>query len=164
MIFDGYFQSEKYFLEHPLYLNNITPKTNIYFLHVRLGDYCNTFYDLPLKRYYSEAILRITEDDTSARFLIFSNEVAKARILIQEQILVPFDYVFSNATTAYDTLKEMASCSGAICANSSLSWMGAYYQKQPRKNIYMPFPWIKNSKLGRPFDLYPEWATRIKVF
>ena len=131
---------------------------------MRLGDYCNTMYDLPLKRYYSDAIIRITESDNAAKFLIFSNEVEKAHRFIENHIMVPFDYTFSKALTAYDTLIEMASCSGAICANSSLSWMGAYHQKQPRKNIYMPFPWIRNSKLGRPFDLYPEWATTIKVF
>lgn len=164
VIFNGYFQSEKYFSDYPFYLNNITIKVNLYFLHVRLGDYCNTMYDLPLKRYYSEAIIRITESDNTAKFLIFSNEVKKAQQFIENHIMVPFDYTFSKALSAYDTLIEMASCSGAICANSSLSWMGAYYQKQPRKNIYMPFPWIRNSKLGHPVDLYPEWATTIKVF
>jgi hypothetical protein len=49
----------------------------------------------------------------------------------------------------------MSCCVGAICANSSLSWLGAYYQKPPRKNIFMPSPWIK-TKLDA--EIYPDWV------
>lgn len=162
VIFEGYFQSPKYFLtaQSPPSLE-IIKKPNTYFLHIRLGDYCTIpKYQVPLKKYYSEAIMQIIENDINAKFLVFSNENAKAQKYINEHIKVPFDYVFSETTSAFETLKEMASCAGAICANSSLSWMGAYYQAEPRSNIYMPNPWII-SPMPIRVDIYPDWATVI---
>lgn len=161
VIFEGYFQSPKYFLPSPSVPLEVTKKPNTYFIHIRLGDYCNTpIYQIPLKAYYSEAIMQITENDIHAKFLVFSNENTKAQTYITENIKVPFDYTFSQAESAFDTLKEMASCAGGICANSSLSWMGAYYQAEPRSNIYMPDQWIVPNPI--PLDIYPDWATVIK--
>lgn len=161
VIFQGYFQSPKYFLDtNPAQLDMIK-KPHTYFLHIRLGDYCLTdFYNIPLKKYYSEAIMQITENDINAKFLVFSNENQKAQTYITENIKVPFDYTFSLAESALETLSEMASCTGAICANSSLSWMGAYYQGAPYNNIYMPYPWI-NTK--QKVSIYPDWATVIDL-
>ncbi len=155
ILLDGYFQSEKYFeLSKPLQLA-IEKKVHTYFLHIRLGDYCTLdMYKIPLQNYYSKAIINIMESDIDAHFLVFSNDNKNAELFIKKNILVPFDYKISEAKTAYDTLVEMSSCCGAICTNSSLSWMGAYYQREPRKNIYMPYPWL-NSKLNTK-DLCPN--------
>lgn len=162
IILDGYFQSQKYFiLTKPLQLA-IEKKAHTYFLHIRLGDYCDIdIYKIPLKNYYSKAIINIMESDINAHFLVFSNDNKNAELFIKKNILVPFDYKISESKTAYDTLVEMSSCCGAICTNSSLSWMGAYYQSEPRKNIYMPYPWL-NSKVNTN-DIYPEWASVIDL-
>jgi hypothetical protein len=161
VIFDGYFQCESYFLtiQPSIHINNSKPHT--YFIHIRLGDYVgNKLYELPLKSYYNEAIMQITENDIEAKFLVFSNDNTKAEQYIQTHIKVPFDYTFSKAETALETLQEMASCAGAICANSSLSWMGAFYQSNPNKQVYMPRPWINTSE---PLEVYPDWAKVIDL-
>jgi len=166
VLFHGYFQSPKYFISNypTTQIKQKEKKPNTYFLHIRLGDYCNhKDYKIPLKKYYSEAIMQIMESDIQAKFLVFSNENHKVEKFIKDNIHVPFDYTLAETQTAYDTLLEMASCSGAICANSSLSWMGAYYQQEPRKNIYMPYPWMNPSKKKTHFDLYPDWAIMIDL-
>ena len=163
VIFEGYFQCPKYFLTA-----NPTPieakkKHNTYFIHIRLGDYCtNPLYQIPLKKYYTEAIMQIIENDINAKFLVFSNENEEAKTYITKNIKVPFDYTFSLAKSALETLTEMASCAGGICANSSLSWMGAYYQEEPRSNIYMPNEWVTFTKTPI-LDIYPDWATIIDL-
>jgi hypothetical protein len=50
----------------------------------------------------------------------------------------------------------MANCAGAICANSSLSWLGAFFQKRAKGMVYMPSKWINGKTTD---DLYPSWAT-----
>jgi len=161
VIFDGYFQNQKYFTDSPPIPFPSTKKPNTYFLHIRLGDYCKIdTYQIPLKKYYSEVIMQITENDINAKFLIFSNENIKAQEFINTNIKVPFDYTFSTSESALDTLIEMAACTGAVCANSSLSWMGAYYQSTPRQNIFMPSPW---ANIKYKIDIYPDWATIIDL-
>jgi len=158
IILDGYFQSPKYISDKPPNPIKTEKKPNTYFLHIRLGDYTTTpFYQIPLHRYYSEAIMNIMENDINAKFLVFCNENDKIALYIKDNIKVPFDYTVSTAETAYDTIKEMSSCQGAICTNSSLSWMGAYYQ-EPKTLIYMPRPWTNSKKVA---EIYPNWATVI---
>jgi hypothetical protein len=157
IILDGYFQSPLYLPEKPPTLKT-EKKPNTYFLHIRLGDYTTSpFYQIPLQRYYSKAIMNIMEHDINAKFLVFCNENDKIEQYIKTNIKVPFDYTVSSAATAYDTLSEMSACTGAICTNSSLSWMGAYYQ-DPKTEIYMPRPWTTIKKVT---EIYPLWATII---
>jgi hypothetical protein len=157
VIFKGYFQ-------HPNYLPNNPYKPipyqqtykHTYFLHIRLGDYKKfDQFQIPIIPYYNLAIRLIKNRDSRAKFLVFSNENDEAERFIKKNIIIPFEYSFSSAKSSYDTLYEMSCCVGAICANSSLSWLGAYYQKPPRKNIFMPSPWIK-TKLDA--EIYPDWV------
>jgi hypothetical protein len=53
------------------------------------------------------------------------------------------EYKLSDSKTGYDSLVEMANCAGGICANSSLSWLGGYFQKEMRGIICMPSEWIR---------------------
>ena len=64
-----------------------------------------------------------------------------------------------------DTLYIMSSCCGAICANSTLSFMGSVLQKTEKKkeNIYMPYPFVNFTDGFNPSnvtrEMYPEWCT-----
>ena len=64
-----------------------------------------------------------------------------------------------------DTLYIISSCCGAICSNSTLSFMGALFQKEPKKkeHIYMPYPFVNFidgfDSTNITFDMYPEWCS-----
>ncbi len=59
----------------------------------------------------------------------------------------------------------MSSCKGGICSNSTLSWLGSYFQKNKEKNkeyIFMPYPWVNfiyDFNKDNIMDVYPEWVT-----
>jgi hypothetical protein len=162
VIFRGYFQSQRYFPEQaPLIYSQKYEDT--FFLHIRLGDYVGSVHEVDLKNYYNDALSRIKSSIEQPKLLIFSDQPLKAEDYIKKYLNMDnTSYTHSKAVDAYDCLVEMASCVGGICANSSLSWMGAYFQRpQQDAHIYMPSPWSKGEHLGIPIDLYPEWAIKL---
>ena len=162
VIFRGYFQSQRYFPEQPSVIYS-QKYEDTFFLHIRLGDYVGSVHEIDLKNYYNDALSRIKSSIQEPKIIIFSDQPLKAEEYIKKYLnMQGTTYRHSNAVSAYDCLVEMASCVGGICANSSLSWMGAYFQKPPYEaHIYMPTPWSKGEQLGMPIDLYPEWAIKL---
>ena len=155
VVLNGFFQSERYFPTRvPSIRKAYRPHT--YFIHIRAGDYLTSKdHYINLATYHARTIHMIRVADPYAKFLVFSNDNDYATHYLK-QFAIP--YMISSAD---DTLLEMASCAGAICANSSLSWLGAYFQRQPRTHVYMPGTWINNDQ--KTDDLYPSWATKVPV-
>ena len=156
VLIKGYFQVEQYSLELP-YLPVIRNAyyTNTYFIHIRLGDYIGFFgMDFDLSKYH-----RICFDilGPNAKYIVFSNDNIDAKKYIDK---FNINYTISDKTDALETLIEMSNCAGGICANSTFSWMGAFFQRQPRENIYVPNKWISG---GTVHGIYPSWALRIDV-
>ena len=190
IVLDGYFITEKYF-EIPLKCCiELTPNTNYYkeithnfentyFIHIRLGDYVNHFlYTIQLVNYYNYCINKIIEQDPLAKFIICTNDYS---IHFTDYInKFPqtkntnnniINYIIQDKTNdALDTLYIMKSCKGGICTNSTLSWLGAYFQQLENKNnikkhnkdyIFMPYPWVNfvNGFINDNIkDVYPEWT------
>jgi hypothetical protein len=129
--------------------------SNTYFIHVRLGDYEDSQYDVGLDYYYKSAI----ELCKPCKFLMFSDEPAKinlAQFMLTEDIcqIVPKDI------SVWESLYLMSLCKGGICANSTFSWFGALgCSGRCDGKIYMPAVWIKN-KVGNPV---PAWATELPL-
>jgi hypothetical protein len=159
IVLHGYFQNERYFPSTPPTLQKtLLPDT--VFLHIRLGDYTGTRHDVGLTKYYVECLTRLK--DKGVKFRVFSNDNTKAEEYIKSLNML-FTYTISDKTNALDVLKEMASCSGAICSNSSLSWLGAFFQAENRGPVFMPSKWI-NDVPNENFDtFYPSWATVIEI-
>jgi hypothetical protein len=158
VVLRGYCQSERYF---PAVTPGIrkTYYPNTYFIHVRAGDYLtNKVHYIDLTHYHKRTIQEIRRHDPFAKFLVFSDDAAHAQQYMK-QFRIPFK--LSAVKTAKETLLEMSACAGAICANSSLSWLGAYFQKQPRNHIYMPDRWINDGQDAT--DVYPSWANKVGV-
>ncbi len=162
IVLHGYWQNEKYFPRSlPTLAISPIPQP-YYFIHFRFGDYANTVHELDLKHYYRKAILRIIRQNTDAQFLVFSDEIDKAREYLDS---LPYEVPYSISTTvsALDVLKGMASCRGGICANSSLSFLGAYFQHKPRGTVIMPGAWMKNIPARQMAGWYPSWVTVVDL-
>jgi hypothetical protein len=159
IVLHGYFQNEGYFPSNlPTLQKTLLPNT--VFLHIRLGDYTGTRHDVGLTKYYVECLTRLKDDNK--KFLVFSNDNTKAEEYIKS-LNIPFIYTISEKMNALDVLKEMASCSGAICSNSSLSWMGAFFQAENRGPVFMPGKWIDGIPKENFNTFYPSWATVIDI-
>lgn len=146
------------------YKNKLDNFNNTYFIHIRLGDYVNNnLYNIKLNDYYTYCINKIKEQNNNARFIICTNEYGINLDNYTNNFPKDIDYIIQdNTDDELDTLYIMSSCKGGICSNSSLSWIGIYFQQNKDKNyIYMPYPWL-NFLNGYTHDntinIYPEWT------
>ena len=156
VLLKGYFQVEQYSLQLKS-IPNIRSAyyENTYFIHIRLGDYIGFHgMDFDLSNYHRSCINILGPD---AKYIVFSNENDKAEKYIEQ---FNINYTISDKTDALETLIEMANCAGGICANSTFSWMGALFQRQPRNNIFVPAKWMPYSIVT---GIFPSWARRIEV-
>jgi hypothetical protein len=145
---------------------------NIVLLHIRRGDNVGRpdWYPMPTIEHYeyllekhftdSQPVL-ICSDDLewveeqelfkSDRFYLSETRIYYPREVLNgagkmEKSLVPF----------YD-LCMMSMCSDAIIANSSLSWWGAWLQKNPNKKVITQSPWFgERLSFNNTKDLIPE--------
>jgi hypothetical protein len=156
IVLHGAFQNEQYFpsrtciptLRKAYY-------TNTYFVHIRAGDYLtDDNFSFNLVNYYSKCFSLL---DTTTNFIVFSNDNAYADTYMK-QFNIKFS--ISDKTDPLDVLIEMSNCTGGICANSSLSWLGGYFQKEPRGKIFMPSVWMKSVDYN---GVYPCWSTIIDI-
>lgn len=176
VILIGYFINYKYIPIDTFKYISIQPNdkellttnfTDIYFLHIRLGDFLKTeMYNINLTKYYNYCINRILSINSNARFYVCTNQYDN----VLENILTGFPkntkYIIQNKNNNdMDTLYIMSSCCGAICSNSTLSFMGTVFQKSPKNkdNIYMPYPFVKFidgfNSTNITLDMYPDWCS-----
>ncbi|PAF50342.1 hypothetical protein BKH43_04410 [Helicobacter sp. 13S00401-1] len=161
----GYFQSELYFedikeslkkdfvLKAPLKsktqkaLTKIRQDSKAIFVHIRRGDYLApaniTLYASLGANYYKSAIKLALEKIPDAKFYIFSDDIAWVKE--EGKSLLGFEGLecefmdLHGENEGYLDLELMRACKGAITANSSFSWWGAYLIEEP-KVVIAPFP------------------------
>ena len=137
------------------------------FIHVRLGDYkILPHHQVNLLSYFSSAIQRLPED---TRFLVFSDSIEEAKAY---ELFKNHDRcVFVDELEEYNTLFLMSRCqAGAITANSTFSWWGAFFGRQAaleeglEYRAYMPSKWMAEGGTADKTDaIYPPWATVVSV-
>ena len=178
IVLDGYFINYKYIPLQIFEKIKLLPFdqrllavnfTNVYFIHIRLGDYLkHKMYQLNLKPYYNYCINQILKLNADAKFIICTNQYDDKLQNYLKDFPKNMKYkIQDSAHTDIDTLYIMASCCGAICSNSTLSFMGALLQKtsslKNKKNIYMPYPFVNFMDGFNPSnvsaDMYPEWCS-----
>ena len=134
----------------------IKDKNELAFLHIRRGDYLKNphiHYIQPIE-YYQNAV------DT----LLKSNKNVKNIIVLSDDINWVNSQQFFNSSLfklvdcddELVTLKIMTQCKGgAICANSTFSWWGAFLGAHNSNNpVIVPSKWIRDN----PENLFPkEW-------
>lgn len=167
LILSGYFQSEKYFIEHEKEIRSffsIPKETSKYLvdkygdvstytsLHVRRGDYVNQPSHHPIcsMDYYTQAIETIGAKDV----LIFSDDIDWCRTKFKGP-----GYIFVSGNLDYQDLYLMSMCKNNIIANSSFSWWGAWLCDSGI--VVAPSVWFGNSIPHDTKDLYPSSWTVI---
>ena len=184
-----YFQTEKYFTnvadiikQDFTFKNDIKSRCQYVIdslpsqkvsIHIRRGDYVNQPENHPALpiRYYQAAIAHYPIDCT---FLVFSDDidwVKDQQIFADDRfklIETRMKYTHTAATNdgqqsslvPFFDLYMMSQCDGAIIANSSFSWWGAWLIKSPGLPIIAPMPWFGSNLSNHNMqDLIPSrWA------
>jgi hypothetical protein len=156
VLLNGYFQNENYFPSSKLIPSIKTSYyPNTYFIHIRAGDYLKSaVFNHDLSVYYENCINTL---GPSVKYIVFSNDNEYAK-----RYMANFNvqYTLSDKTDQVEVLIEMANCEGGICANSSFSWLGAFFQDKTLGKRFMPSVWMNGTDCS---GLYPRWATVISI-
>jgi len=168
---NGYFQSEKYFIENKdLILEKLLEdeetfdkikkkypevlNEEITSIHVRRGNYLdlNHIYNNLDIEYYRDAI-----DSLSAeKIFVFSNDTNYCYNNFTDK-----KFIIINENTDLEDLYLMSLCKNNIIANSSFSWWGAWLNKNENKKIIAPNHWFKDRNDFITRDLIPISWTKI---
>lgn len=175
LIFDGYWQSEKYFYsiknqvretfsfektllnERSKELANIISSGNYISVHIRRGDYLSLsdYFGLCTLDYYLKAIETLRGNIDKPRFVFFSDDIDWTRnnIPINNSIYVDWN----KGKDCWQDMYLMSHCKHNIIANSSFSWWGAWLNNNPRKIVIAPKRWFNFSP---NYDIIPAgWTT-----
>lgn len=164
----GNFESHLYFKGHEDAIKRMFtfPKSNHVVgdvcIHVRLGDFVNTPYLIPVQYYY-KAMKLMQSMVPNCSFFIISDDMEMAKSLFSQ-----YDVQFVNINSAIETLSLMIQCKYFIISNSTFSWWGAYLSKS--EIVIAPSPryteeWCKSCDMEKAFlfgkishSAYPkEW-------
>ena len=152
-LFTGYFQDHRYVADD--FVDTLVLPTEVLdrypdigskvFIHVRGGDYAgNADLDVNLDKYYARAVAKFP----GASFVVFTNDEP---FLLARPWLDGLDYTIVRENEL-DTLTLMSKCAGAICANSTFSWWGAWLNRN--RTIVFPSRWVNPSAKHKYQGLY----------
>lgn len=166
LLLDGYFQSEKYFVNFKDEIINLfdledkkeqclnfinkfeKPVTSI---HIRRGDYIpyNHIYRILNMDYYSSAVKLFPDH----HFIIFSYD--------QDNWI--YENFKGKNFTVVDFKDEildftcMSLCDNNIIANSTFSWWSAYLNKNKNKKIISPKTWFSSKDMDETDIIPTDW-------
>lgn len=166
----GYFQSWKYAppagIPCPALLSRLSVPSHIsymksIFLHVRRGDYLSPWtahHRVELQEYYRRA-LQCALSHADMTIVVCSDDIpwcTEELPRVYGDIVAAHQWVFLRDVDDATTLAVMARCErGAVTANSTFSWWGAYFSSAELK--FFPAIW-GHPPLPPPTDLYPQDA------
>ncbi len=160
---EGCFQSEKYFPPILMIPRILTTHTKMLgdlrsavFLHVRRGDYLLPYcrhHCVDLRAYYRRALTCVGDEP----IFVCSDDIdwcKQTLPFLYGDLISHKNWMFAEGLTDVETLAAMIQCGrGAICANSTFSWWGAYWGTAKEK--FMPATW-GHPPLPPARDLYPD--------
>ena len=174
IVIQGFRQSQHYFnaqdlppfnfreaLGETVYKSLTRPElSDAAFLHVRLGDYrILPHHQVNLEAYWIQTLQEVAATNVKD-LVIFSDEPVYIKT-----VMLPFfeqfgftkvEVIEGSPTTPIADLYLMSQClKGAICANSTFSWWGAYLAKQNGCGlVFMPSKWGAHETP----DIIPPWS------
>ena len=130
-------------------------------VHIRLGDYRqeSKFGTLGIE-YYSRAIADLFDVQKYGRIWVFSDEIDRARLLIEDKYLEYVRWFPDINEPAAVTLEKMRLGHAYIIGNSTFSWWGAFLSKVADAPTIAPIPWFTG--LQEPVDLIPPNWKRLE--
>lgn len=158
---DGYFQSEKYFINKRKELlhcftfpaldsknqaiqDKLLSISNSVAVHIRRGDYLKPEVQkyhgiLPLS-YYEEAIAHFQEEQGEITLVVFSDDIKFAQQYFNkyENTVI----VSGNNDHGWKDMALMSSCTHHIIANSTFSWWGAWLSTRENGKKIAPKNWF----------------------
>lgn len=182
VVVDGWRQSERYFpvlgvhaaLEQAISKERQTELLQRYnlfetrsqtcFLHIRLGDYkILPHHQIDLGSYIAKASQMFQK---GTRFLVFSDEAKQHKQMFERLVTtLGHEPCVVEEEDELESLFLMSQCwGGAIVANSTFSWWGAYFGRQrcpdpSRYKACYPSVWGAGLPLAR--DVVPSWGLSI---
>jgi hypothetical protein len=157
---NGYFQSEKYFIEYKEEIKNLfsfpvnifddvfetvfdkykinLSEDNTCSIHVRRGDYLKLPDHHPTQNmnYYMKAIKQMSKD---TKFLIFSDDISWCKENFPD---IPEKFIFIEGGQDFEDLLMMSLCKNNITCNSTFSWWAAWLNNNPDKIVIAPSVWF----------------------
>lgn len=136
---------EKYTTENSeKYGCTLSDLENMYFIHVRLGDYYRIashkgYHFIDLNIYYKNAITLLQSFDANAKFVVFTEDIPGLQEVYPWLMRYPVIYETNDLAGLY-MLKRCRK--GGICANSSYSWWGAWLNENPLRRTILPNKWF----------------------
>jgi len=188
---NGYFQSYKYFEKHyetiiqliglRLKQEVVREKTTVLCkkekegvppsvsLHFRLGDYVlkQSHHPVMSIKYYMAALTHIINQlgSDTFRVIYFGEKDDEPTIKICIQILTKkfpnLEFVKADLEEDWEQMLLMSVCTHNIIANSSFSWWGAYFNRNPDKIVCYPARWFGPALQHNTKDLCPPSWRRI---
>ncbi len=144
---------------------------NIALLHIRRGDNVGRpdWYPMPtvehyeylVEKYFPNQPILICSDDLDwvkeqAAFSDDRFHLSETRIYYPDQVMNGTGAMETSLVPYYD-LCMMTLCNGGIIANSSLSWWGAWLQKNRTQPVIAQDPWFgERLSFNNLKDLLPE--------
>lgn len=181
--FDGYWQSERYFIKiKDIILKEFTVKypfnginlaiankiqaTNSVCIHIRRNHGISTdgkvdinavenIYGQVSLNYYYDAVKYLSNKFNNMRFFVFSDnpEWAKRNL----KLSYPTQFISHNIGKEYEDLRLISLCKHNIIANSTFSWWGAWLSTNPNKIVIAPKNWVNDNYMSiQNKDLFPQ--------
>ena len=155
-VIDGYWQSERYFIENKKYLIDqfLEPRINLInqyktlksvALHIRIGDYVHNKFSNQNHfvcdfNWYKKAINYFYEIDNNYKFIVYTDdyEYVKNNYIFDEKYKIIFPELSDND---YINLMHMTYCDHFIISNSSYSWWASYLGEKNESITIAPKYW-----------------------
>lgn len=161
LLLDGYFQSEKYFLNKRKEVRELLGyvcdgNTNTCVVHIRTGDYIHQpNFNVVTPKYFQNAVNCVLSQKSDITFKVISDNNQLAKNYLPKEL----KYEFCSSDDLTD-LKTLSECDYAIISNSSFSWWGSYLGKD--KVTIVPNRWFNNITYDVS-DIYRDDMIKIEI-